>query len=74
MKKIKVDSQNELEMLVLNYLVAKYDVPVSQINEPFDATIADVAQEISEYLVDLGFAKVEEFECPEGCTGCDEIK
>lgn len=58
----------------MNYLVSKYDTPVSEINDVLETTVAGVAEEIAEYLVDLGFAKVEELKCPEGCTCCDEQK
>ena len=75
MKRLKFETQNELELCTLNYLVSKYNVPVSEINDEFDSSIADIAEEIAEFLVDVGYVKVlEEFECPEGCTGCDELK
>lgn len=74
MKRLKFETQNELELFTLNYLVAKYDTPVSEINDILETTIAGMAEEIAEYLVDLGFAKVEGLKCPEGCTGCDQPK
>ena len=75
MKRLKFETTNELELFCLNYLVSKHDIAISEIKDGFESDIVDVAEELSEFLVDLGFVTVyEQFECPEGCTGCDELK
>jgi len=72
MKRLKFETTNELELFCLNYLVSKHDIPISEIKDSFDADIVDVAEELSEFLVDLGFAKVyeEDFECDGDCRTC----
>ena len=77
MKRLKFETKQQLDFFVLNYLVQVNEVDIHDINEPLGFSIADLAEEISEFLVMHDFARVdeiEEFECPEGCTGCDDLK
>jgi len=77
MKRLKFETQQQLDFFVLNYLVQVNEVEIQEINNPMDFSVADLAEEIADFLVNLEFVRVyelEEFECPEGCTGCDELK
>jgi hypothetical protein len=77
MKRLKFETKQQLDFFVLNYLVQVNEVEIQEINEPLGFSVADLAEEISDFLVVHDFARVdeiEEFECPEGCTGCDELK
>ena len=77
MKRLKFETKQQLDFFVLNYLVQEHDVDIQDINEPLNFSIADLTEEIAEFLVIHDFARVdeiEELECPEGCTGCDELK
>ena len=76
MKRLKFETKQQLDFFVLNYLAEVNEVEVQDINKPMDFSVADLAEEISDFLVVHDFARVdeiEEFECPEGCTGCDEL-
>ncbi|MHB8871668.1 MAG: hypothetical protein ACYC5G_04405 [Candidatus Doudnabacteria bacterium] len=77
MKRLKFETKQQLDFFVLNYLVQVNEVDIQEINNPMDFSVADIAEEIAEFLVIHDFVRVdeiEEFECPEGCTGCDELK
>lgn len=77
MKRLKFETKQQLDFFVLNYLVQVNEVEIQEINDPIGFSVADIAEEIAEFLVIHDFARVaeiEEFECPEGCTGYDEPK
>lgn len=77
MKKLKFETKQQLDVFVLNYLALEHEVEVQDLNSPLGFSVTDIAEEISDYLISHGLARVaeiEEFECPEGCTGCDELK
>lgn len=72
MKKLKFETKNKLEVFSLEYLLETIEVDIDNLNNPIDWSVVDVAKILAEFLYAGGFAKVEEFECPEGCTGCDK--
>ena len=74
MKRLKFETKQQLDSFVLNYLVQVNEVEVQKINKEVGFSVADVAEEISDFLIIHDFARVAEMECPEGCTGCDEPK
>lgn len=77
MKRLKFETKQQLDVFVLNYLALEHEVEVSDLNSPLGFSVTDIAEEISDYLIAHDIARVyelEEFECQEGCTGCDELK
>ncbi len=74
MKKLKFETKNQLEVFSLEYLLDTIDVEIDNLNNPIDWSVVDVAKILAKFLYVGGFAKIEYFECPEGCTGCDAPK
>ena len=77
MKRLKFETKQQLDFFVLNYLVQVNEVEIQEINDPIGFSVADIAEEIAEFLVMHDLVRVdeiEELECPEGCTGCDDLK
>lgn len=74
MKRLKFETKQQLDSFVLNYLVQVNEVEVQEINKEVGFSVADVAEEISDFLIIHDFARVAEMECQEGCTGCDTKK
>ena len=82
MKRLKFETQQQLEFFCLNTLSEIRDFDIDEINEPKCFSIADVVKDIADTLMYLDVVKIEEFEgmvelnlsCQEGCTRCDKPK
>jgi len=74
MKRLKFETNNELDLFCLGHLIELHEASINDVNEPQIFTLAEVAQEIAIFLDCYDIARIKENECPDGCVGCEPLQ
>lgn len=62
MKRLKFETEDQLEMFCLNRLAEVRQFDLSDISNPMCSSIAEIVKDIADVLIVSDFVRVEEFE------------
>lgn len=62
MKRLKFETEDQLEMFCLNRLAEVRQFDLSDISSPMCSSIAEIVKDIADVLIVSDFVRVEEFE------------